>query len=1478
MLLSTVIVIKAQDPTITFSDCLGETSSFSEFIRDTSFSYIFDKNDLVISGYDHGCQEYSPNYIVSKNGTNITISIPLSTCTTLAPPCKRRFEIRIPNCTEGDNYTVKFQETSGTTTMYASKPMVQGLTHSWCDSASKTVPFSFNSSGYNYSIFATASSTKALKQSQKQIEIDSNLSIKFNPVLNITDSTYTYDWDSTGVITPPEYSNNSFIIQSDSVTTQNDTASVWIQPTSVNNNLTYKYLSTSQKKNGNAVTFVKLTVFNPINIQNIDDGDMQSNQGTFTIYTDTVVNDIHVPNKNKIVFQNHWSIICPFIPPCFHTYSLITKTVLDGNEQGKTYWIAKDDGLKSLAFNLYDSLTTNVTDQSISLSPSNALIGKISYARLININRTKLIAVKNCNCILPADLTISSDRFNNQACKNRPVTFKSNKQANDTTFSFTWNYGMLTQILCYDCGAKATMVYNQIRPSKVTGQDTLVLDYKTSYEYSNLQLSVSPKNCIDSYYTKTKSFNFSLSYDSLPNMPIVSDKTYKLGEKDTLTAIGDSLKWYVPVQLLPIKTTITTAQSLPYSASTVGISQIFVTQTNGTCESEKATMNITVKDSSIILTPLDPTENADTLINKMVGNWEWTTTCGGVMYSCDSAESVGYTQRLQFTKNTSTANAIDYKMFKNDTLVSSGTYGLIYGKTIFSSTQKRWQYKYNGGFSNIIVNMVDSNTLSLDANCYDCTGSEYKRLLNYVPAPQLATSKPFTINGKDSVIITSNTEILKVYVNDSINGGTINWYSDSTLLKLVGTGNTYSFHSEYGGYYYLYTTRTLNGNTSKVSHVNLLMACVQTMDILAPIEISVPLYKGSIVLHTYDSNILWYLNGVGKIDSGKTCLFVLPKADTIYTIYTIYPISSNPPCAFKSQTYHIKITNDLPFLNTTDTTISMNVGDSIDVAFFNNASYGMSWSIGRESNKKAIDTVHTYTLLPTQLILGAGEKDIYTLKALKVGVDTVVWNQRTLNAITGTKRIIIHIGSQIPSDTCPKIVMKPINESICTPLDKKNPTTLNINYTHEFSYLYKPQNVYPVDTIIVKSTLGINPQEVGITVHFNNGCNVYAPDSIIVTQYTSPSTPQIHDFYFEPTDTKLLSLDSAVDKNCQISWSCISYGKVLFLGDTLQLNTFFNTIGEYPFIVQSNDSMSHCSSIKTSFTVNVMNPSLPSISGQIKANDNPFNDGIVQLFKQNGTHYSAISTQSINTDGSFTFKWLNASNYLIRVLPNDLPSVYLPTYYVSSTAWQDANIIALHGTIHGLHLSLVQCGRLVSGNGSITGVVAVLDSNFASKLKAFTPISMPVIVMQNGQIVAYALIDADGNYKVDNLPDGTYDVYVEAPGYSKCTTSVSINNGSSTTASFTLKNGTVETSESIETSDDVSLYPNPAAETVMVKTSKTVESLEILNLEGVVVQKQQGNQKVLDISQLSSGMYIVKIISETGITVKQLIKQGSVLR
>ena len=61
------------------------------------------------------------------------------------------------------------------------------------------------------------------------------------------------------------------------------------------------------------------------------------------------------------------------------------------------------------------------------------------------------------------------------------------------------------------------------------------------------------------------------------------------------------------------------------------------------------------------------------------------------------------------------------------------------------------------------------------------------------------------------------------------------------------------------------------------------------------------------------------------------------------------------------------------------------------------------------------------------------------------------------------------------------------------------------------------------------------------------------------------------------------------------------------------------------------------------------------------------------------------------------------------------------------------------------------------------------------------------------------------------------------------------------------------------------LYPNPTKETLHINSSKVINSLSIYNLLGKKVFHKKGNNTSLNISELSSGVYILKIQLETGI-------------
>ncbi|MCT8339112.1 T9SS type A sorting domain-containing protein [Flavobacteriaceae bacterium TK19130] len=71
----------------------------------------------------------------------------------------------------------------------------------------------------------------------------------------------------------------------------------------------------------------------------------------------------------------------------------------------------------------------------------------------------------------------------------------------------------------------------------------------------------------------------------------------------------------------------------------------------------------------------------------------------------------------------------------------------------------------------------------------------------------------------------------------------------------------------------------------------------------------------------------------------------------------------------------------------------------------------------------------------------------------------------------------------------------------------------------------------------------------------------------------------------------------------------------------------------------------------------------------------------------------------------------------------------------------------------------------------------------------------------------------------------------------------------------------------------VTIYPNPAVDNIHIESSTAqVERIVVYSLSGQIVGSTEGN-KEMDISGLSSGMYLVEVVSEGQRTVKKFVKR-----
>lgn len=75
------------------------------------------------------------------------------------------------------------------------------------------------------------------------------------------------------------------------------------------------------------------------------------------------------------------------------------------------------------------------------------------------------------------------------------------------------------------------------------------------------------------------------------------------------------------------------------------------------------------------------------------------------------------------------------------------------------------------------------------------------------------------------------------------------------------------------------------------------------------------------------------------------------------------------------------------------------------------------------------------------------------------------------------------------------------------------------------------------------------------------------------------------------------------------------------------------------------------------------------------------------------------------------------------------------------------------------------------------------------------------------------------------------------------------------------------------TAFDFSIYPNPVKEVLNINTKEALEKIEVADLLGRIVLKQENVSKSVDLSSLNKGVYILKLTSEKGISTKKIIKE-----
>ncbi len=318
--------------------------------------------------------------------------------------------------------------------------------------------------------------------------------------------------------------------------------------------------------------------------------------------------------------------------------------------------------------------------------------------------------------------------------------------------------------------------------------------------------------------------------------------------------------------------------------------------------------------------------------------------------------------------------------------------------------------------------------------------------------------------------------------------------------------------------------------------------------------------------------------------------------------------------------------------------------------------------------------------------------------------------------------------------------------------------------------------------------------------------------------------------------------------------------------------------GQYAVTVTDADG----DSLAGAYSIDLLYAGTFSLSGTLYFDGSTFSPASVVLYSNVSGSYLPYLIAETNDTGTYSFSNLPAADYVLHAVPQDNEAVS-PTYAYHSIRYSDALQLHLVGNTSRFNIDLQATVAHEAGSGEITGEVhslydaVVTNGIFATSatLKNATQEIDHVIVMvySDGKQIAWDVTDSAGVYSIDGLPNGTYDVLVEIPGFGSNQQTVNITESmNSVSADFTIvEKAIVATSVSRNDTTEILFYPNPVSDILYLSINKA-EIVQIFSISGEMIAEQRQCSE-LSVEHLMSGTYLLKVITSGTETTQLFIKE-----
>ena len=323
--------------------------------------------------------------------------------------------------------------------------------------------------------------------------------------------------------------------------------------------------------------------------------------------------------------------------------------------------------------------------------------------------------------------------------------------------------------------------------------------------------------------------------------------------------------------------------------------------------------------------------------------------------------------------------------------------------------------------------------------------------------------------------------------------------------------------------------------------------------------------------------------------------------------------------------------------------------------------------------------------------------------------------------------------------------------------------------------------------------------------------------------------------------------------------------------------------GKIQLAVTATDT--HGLSTKGYLWIGVTSTGTKTLSGYVMSLNGAVDSGVQLVLMSVGANNQLTVVQTVDVSGSSTFMFLNlpAGSYIIKAVVSDilLHPELLHTYFENSSSVFQAKKIDLSTLANGSIKIDMLPRTLAVGTYRVSGHLLTRQGTAGGNTVG-TGTAMPgvdVVLKQSGKIVANTFTDKDGKYAFGSLPQGTYLVEVESPGFTQdIVSTVVLSSGTplKENVNFTLwTGGTITNAQSLSQNLEVNMFPNPSYGQVNIFTSENVfTAVNLYSMAGnEILQKNYSNGGLIqiDLSKYVSGVYLVRINQGDHSIVKKLI-------